>query len=458
MAVFADGGALMQVTLTVTAGPNTGKVFTFSGHDVFIVGRSKRAHFQLPGTDRYFSRIHFMIEVNPPQCRLMDMGSRNGTHVNGQRVQTADLKDGDQIKGGHTILRVAVQPDEPVDPSVHEATTVPPVVVAPIATMPFPGPVVTPVAAPTTVACRVCGASMPESRTGPSLCPACRAEADQQPQPIGGYRIVRELGRGGMGVVYQALREADDSLVALKTIIPEGAPSPADLRRFLREAEILRGLDHPHIIAFRDMGTSNGQLFFAMDFIPGTDAAHILSDQGPLSVSRAVRLICQLLEALEYAHARKFIHRDLKPANLLVMQVNGRDVVKLADFGLARTYQSTALSGLTMTGAIAGTVPFMPPEQIVNFRGVTPQADQYSAAATLYNLLTGKYVYDLPSLIQDQLLRVLQDDPVPIQSRRPSLPKGLAAVIHRALAREPKDRFPDARAMRKALLKFIEKG
>jgi serine/threonine-protein kinase len=324
--------------------------------------------------------------------------------------------------------------------------------------MPFHFSPEAPPAEPTTLACRVCGASILENPAGPALCPACQAEAAQQPQPIAGYRIVRELGRGGMGVVYQAVREADDSLVALKTIMPEGTPTPADLRRFLREAEILRELDHPHIIAFRDMGESNGQLYFAMDFVPGTDAAHLLSAHGRLPVGRAVGLICQLLEALEYAHARKFIHRDLKPANLLVMEVNGHDVVKLADFGLARTYQSTALSGLTMTGAIAGTVPFMPPEQIVNFRGVTPQADQYSAAATLYNLLTGKYVFDMPPLIQDQLLRILQDDPVPILSRRPAVPKGLAAVIHRALAREPHDRFPDAKAMRKALLKFIDKG
>src|SRR5438046_123731 len=183
----------MQVTLTVTAGPNTGKVFTFSGHDVFIVGRSKRAHFQLPGTDRYFSRIHFLVEVNPPHCRLMDMGSRNGTHVNGQKVQTADLKDGDQIRGGHTILRVAVQPDGPVDASLHEAPTLPPAVIGAVATIPFRSSSVAPAAEPTTVACRVCGASIPDSPAGPALCPACREEAAQQPQPIAGYQIVREL-------------------------------------------------------------------------------------------------------------------------------------------------------------------------------------------------------------------------------------------------------------------------
>jgi serine/threonine-protein kinase len=423
---------------------------------MFIVGRSKRAHFQLPGTDRYFSRIHFLVEVNPPHCRLMDMGSRNGTYVNGQKVKTANLQDGDQIKGGHTILRVSVKPDEPLREDVHDAPTVKPAVVSAgsIAALTSPSaPVPSPSPLATTQACRVCGASSQASQAGSLLCAACQRQVAQQPQPIVGYQIVRELGRGGMGIVYQAVRIADGGLVALKTIVPEGAPSPEEIRRFLREAEILRELNHPNIVAFRELGEASGQIFFAMDFIPGTDAARILAKQGPLPIGRALGLINQLLEALEYAHARKFIHRDLKPANLLVMEVSGREVVKLADFGLARVYQATTLSGLTMTGAVGGTAAFMPPEQILNFRGVTPQADQYAAAATLYQLLTGQYIYDLPPQIQDQLLVILQEDPVPIRSRRSAIPKGLAAVIHRALAREPRDRFPDVRAMHNALVK-----
>src|SRR5436190_1987182 len=99
----------MLITLTVTEGPHKGQVFTFAGHDTFLVGRSNRAHFRLPSKDKYFSRVHFMMEVNPPQCRLMDMGSRNGTYVNGKRVQAADLKDGDEIKAGHTYLSLKVE-------------------------------------------------------------------------------------------------------------------------------------------------------------------------------------------------------------------------------------------------------------------------------------------------------------------------------------------------------------
>src|SRR6185369_4346833 len=123
----------MRVTLTVIGGPHTGQAFSFSGHDTFLVGRSKRAHFRLPQKDKYFSRVHFLIEVNPPNCRIMDMGSRNGTHVNGQKVEMTDLKDGDQIRAGHTVLCVQFEatgseqlPTIPPEPAVRPVTAAAP--------------------------------------------------------------------------------------------------------------------------------------------------------------------------------------------------------------------------------------------------------------------------------------------------------------------------------------------
>src|SRR5437899_9267872 len=105
----------MRIILTVTAGPHKGLEFSFDKHDTFLVGRSKHAHFQLPAKDKYFSRIHFMMEVNPPECRLIDMGSHNGTYVNGAKTFTADLKDGDQIRAGHTVLRLKVERETPTE-------------------------------------------------------------------------------------------------------------------------------------------------------------------------------------------------------------------------------------------------------------------------------------------------------------------------------------------------------
>jgi serine/threonine-protein kinase len=184
----------------------------------------------------------------------------------------------------------------------------------------------------------------------------------------------------------------------------------------------------------------------------------LLKTQGPWPIPRAVRVVCRLLEALEYAHGRGFVHRDVKPANLIITESAGQEQARLVDFGLARAYQASKLSGLTLAGQIAGTAPFMAPEQILSFREAKPPVDQYAAAATLYNLLTAKYVYDFPTAFEEVMLLILQGNPVPIQSRRPDIPSGLAAVIHRALAREPVERFADVRAMRQALLPWSGQG
>jgi serine/threonine-protein kinase len=290
-----------------------------------------------------------------------------------------------------------------------------------------------------------------------SLCESCQAQVLGQPQPIPGYQIVRELGQGGMGVVYLALREGCGTVTALKTIKPAADAGQAAVERFLREASILRELDHPYIVAFRDQGQARGLLYFAMDFVPGADAAQLL-EKGPWPIARAVRLVCQVLEALEYAHGKGIVHRDIKPANVLVTKVEGREEARLLDFGLARVYQASKLSGLTLAGQVAGTAAFMAPEQIVSFRECKPAADQYAVAATLYNLLTGEHVHDFPAAYQERLLLILNEKAVPIRSRRPDVPEALARVIHRALAKEPGERFADVRAMRQALLDCLAEG
>jgi serine/threonine-protein kinase len=272
---------------------------------------------------------------------------------------------------------------------------------------------------------------------------------------IPGYVLLAEIGRGGMGVVYRARSEADGTLVAVKIVPPAVKPSERDLQRFLREAAILRELTHPHIVAFRDLGETHGLLYFAMDFVDGSDAARMLKDHGPLPVPRAVGIICQLLDALAFAHSRGFVHRDIKPANLLLESAGGRETLKLADFGLARTYQASQLSGLTMAGSVGGTALFMPPEQVLNFREVKPAADQFAAVASLYNLLTKQYLYDFKSgNVQELLKQVLLNDPVPIRTRCPDLPPGLVEVINKGLARKPELRYPDVAALRKALMPF----
>ena len=340
-----------RLTLEVTEGPHKGRIFSFQEHDSFIVGRSAQAHFQLPKKDSHFSRIHFLIEFNPPYCRLVDMRSTNGTLVNGRRVARADLKDGDLIQGGTTTIRVAVESAAGKEAPLPETVTyrgaqTGGAVPAPIASAPIAPATDETIdrlidrllvdsrstlrseSAPSSRACKACAATILETEGGPqtgdphpgdeSLCTVCRRAIESQPQPIAGYEIIRELGRGGMGIVSLARRTSDDALIALKTAIPDVAATPEDIAKFLREARILFDLNHLHIVRCVDVGDSTGYLYFAMEYVPGRDAHHLVREAGgPLSVGRAVRLTCQMLDALAYAHARRFVHRDIKPSNLL---------------------------------------------------------------------------------------------------------------------------------------------
>jgi serine/threonine protein kinase len=380
--------------------------------------------------------------VNPPRCRLVDMDSHNGTHVNGRRVAVAELKHGDKIRAGRNVLRVEVQ---------GAAAGESPTLVEPAAALPGPLPLppaaaVTPPPLPPT-----------ELHHAPFVAPAPPLPATlgaAAPPTLGGYRLRKKLGQGAMGVVYLA-EGGDGRPVALKMIRPAVRVRRREVERFLREAAILRELQHPHIVRFREVGEHEGTLYLVMDYVPGPNAAALVKRDGPLALERAVALTCQLLEALEYAHARRFVHRDIKPGNLLVYEEGGRELVKLADFGLARVYQASKFSGLTMTGDIGGTPLFMAPEQIVNFRDSPPAADQYSAAATLYYLLTGRPTYDAPKDLYRTFAMILNEDPVPILRRRPDLPVGLAEVVHRGVRRDPRQRFADVAQMRKMLSGFL---
>src|SRR5262249_38762413 len=150
-------------------------------------------------------------------------------------------------------------------------------------------------------------------------------DEDSPPPPrVPGFRVVRLLGRGTMGVVHLAVRESDGVEVALKTVRPNVAGTPTQLARFLREAEILKQLDHPHIVRFLQMGEVHGLLYFAMEHVPGTDAKQLLKERGPLPVTTAVRLVCQALKGVAHAHERGFVHRDLKPSNLLITEADGK--------------------------------------------------------------------------------------------------------------------------------------
>jgi serine/threonine-protein kinase len=442
----------MKITLAVIAGPSTGQSFAFDRPDRFLVGRSIKAHFRLrPEKDKDLrvSRLHFLVEVNPPLCRLHDLGSRNGTHVNGQRVSSCDLTDGDEIRAGQTVLRVCFT-DLPT--TTEHIPHTGPLDGSPAATLAEPMACRRPMTSAPDGLCVCCATQRPDADE--PACADCRRRAEQQPQPISGYLLLRELGKGGMGVVYLALRQLDQQPMAVKTILPTAIAQRGLIDRFLREANILRQLSHPHIVAFHELGDAGGSIFLAMDYVRGTNAAEFVKERGPLPIRVAVRMIRQGLQALDYAHARSFVHRDVKPANVMLEMASQGLHVKLADFGLARIYQASRLSGLTLQNEMGGTLEFMPPEQITNFRDVQPAADQFSAAATLYYLLTRQFIRNLAGSLADKIEQILSRDAVPISQRRPNLPLELAGGIHQALERDPRRRYPTVTHFRQALQPF----
>ncbi len=445
----------MRISVTLLNGPHKGREFTFVGHDTFLVGRSSMAHLRLRH-DRFCSRVHCLLEINPPSCRLVDLGSNNGTHVNGERVERRELQDGDRIRIGKHKLQIRIlEADESEELDTGEvrlSTFIQPEAQGVPAGHRLLGDI------RRCSACDEALASAEDSTVTPDpaaalfpLCRECLLQVNQLTQPVPGYLLVRPLGKGGMGVVYLALRRSDGQRVALKTLLPAYAGTVRQRERFLRESQILQGLRHPNIVSVLEVGEVNDLFYFAMDHVPGWDGRRLLEREGPLAPARAVHLIDQLLDALEYAHKEQIVHRDIKPSNLMVVQSEGVEQVRVIDFGLARIYHNSPLSGLTLTGDIGGTPAFMAPEQILNFRGVTPASDQYSASAALYNLLTGKYVHDLPEEHYEQFLCILEREPVPIQQRRPEIPVALAQAIHRGLHPDPKQRYPDVGTMRRAL-------
>jgi pSer/pThr/pTyr-binding forkhead associated (FHA) protein len=441
----------MHVTLVVLEGPLKGRSFVFERHDTFIVGRSRFVHCPMP-EDMALSRDHFMIEINPPQCEIRDLGSTNGTFVNNNRIDRARLNSGDVIAAGQSVFRVEVELAHALSSSEGSQK----------------GHAATATITNGQVRCAGCGALAPPNLTivGPQAgapgekiewwCVLCRSEAAGLPQPVPYYTSMRELGRGAMGVVYQARHNLTGQMVALKLIVPETATTRAAIDRFQREISVISQLKHPNIVELYEQGMTRGQFWFAMEYVAGSNLEALAkANPGQYPVRQACRLTCQMLKGLAQAHQLGFVHRDIKPENILISQTPEGLIVKISDFGLAKSFRGVGLSGLTFSGEMRGTVPFMPPEQMLDFKTVTPLADLYATAATLYYLLTCQYMYDEQGSGGGDLIRMLlEETPVPIRSRREEISPALADVIGKCLARDPKDRYPDASSMRKALKRF----
>jgi serine/threonine-protein kinase len=417
LAEFAAGPDPPRVELEVISGPHQGTRFEFESHESLLAGRASIARLQL-SKDRHFSRHHFRLEVSPPRIHLIDLDSRNGTFVNGNRVRQTALAPGDIISGGRTKIRVSVK-----GAAAEAAYNAPTVIGAEtheedVATVDY--------------------TALPESRTAPA------APVQQVP----GYELQCELGHGSMGIVYRARQKSSGKILAVKLMKPNAAPSFDSLRLFVREASILSKLKHRHIIRFYEMGTAaGGEFFVATEFVDVVALETLLAEKPvPFRVKVICGIACHVLDALKYAHETGLVHRDIKPSNILLSRETGKLNAKLGDFGLAKNYADAGFSDLTNDGDLRGSPSYLCPEQIVNARYATPACDIYSLGVTLYQMFSGRLPYEVPR--GSSVLRaILESPPVPLRERCPELPGNVLSLVHKAIEKDPNARFRSAAEM-----------
>ena len=256
---------------------------------------------------------------------------------------------------------------------------------------------------------------------------------------IGKYVLERQIGHGGMAVVFRARDDQLGRLVALKIMAPSVASDAEFRQRFVRESKAAAAVDDPHIIPVFEAGESAGVLFIAMRYVAGGDVRSLLARQGPLSVDQTSAILVSVASALDAAHAAGLVHRDVKPANMLMDVRKGRpDHVYLADFGLTKATSGAVT--LTSTGRFLGTADYAAPEQIGG-RRLDGRADQYALACAAVEMLTGQTPFPLENVMA-VLLAHRSEPPPPLSARRHGLPAELDAVLGRALAKSPSDRYP----------------
>jgi len=482
-----------KVEIHVSEGPMAGRRFVFEEHDIFVFGRAQGCQASLPD-DPKVSRHHFIMEVNPPMAVLRDLGSLNGTYVNdvkhgarrpgetpeqgaGRRYPEVVLQDGDRIRVGDSMLAVCLPSAElakpnatprqiagesqsvrrdqgtpahsPRLPSLEKAAGVAQCQRCARCQRP-----VNHAKQPAEILCPACRQQLEDDPAGllAKLADVARREMDRRaPPPIAGYEIQRKLGAGGFGAVYLARRSGEAQPVAIKIMLSRVAVDENARSRFLREIDILRELRHDNIVPLLDHGSAGTAFYFVMGYCAGGSVGDLLRRRrGSLPLREAATIMLGALDGLAHAHSGGIVHRDIKPANILLSEATATPLAKVADFGLARSFEKVGFSGMTVTGNYAGTFPFMPREQVTDFKHSKPCSDVWSIAATFYNMLCGRYPHDFPDGV-DPMEVVLGAKPVPIRTRNPNIPQRLAVVVDQALAVSPTARYPSATEFRAAL-------
>lgn len=515
-----------RVTLTGTVGPLAGQQFVFEERTTCILGRAKDCEprlLQIPERvnapeNGWISRHHCLLDINPPDVRIRDFGSLNGTYVNGRRIgqrdkgETAekaalrrfpeyDLKDGDEIRLGRMTFRVCVRLPILCSECGEEIPDAELKAVDGGTAACLCQPCVTKLEQPEAPSgsrrtkteagqlCVKCGRDVTNetgaNRPGEYVCEQCRespfdrlreliqgaAGGDKDLVAIEGYEIVKELGRGGMGAVYLARQQKTGREVALKVMLPKVAAGRRATETFLRESRNTQALQHENVVRLWESGCSGGTFFFTLEYCDGGSVHQLMARRGgKLTVDEAIPMMLQALDGLHYAHTaeipcvklkdgsigcgRGLVHRDLKPQNIFLSTAGAKKVAKLGDYGLAKAFDMAGLSGHTYTGEVAGTPEFMPRQQVLRFKDLRPEADVWAMAATLYNMLTQRFPRHFPKGC-DPWQVILETAPVPIRKCNPAVPSRLAKVIDHGLVDDPEIGFKTANEFKQALMRVM---
>jgi WD40 repeat protein/predicted Ser/Thr protein kinase len=325
--------------------------------------------------------------------------------------------------------------------------------------------------APAEKSCVKCGVALPADAPQ-GICPRCELEGalallhgqaapvaatqgatqDSTPLPprrFGNYELLEEIARGGMGIVYRARQVGLDRIVALKMMLAGQFAGKQVVERFHAEAAAAAVLQHPNVVAVHDVGVEDGQHYFSMDFVEGSNLTKFVG-QRPLGPSKAARYVKLIAEAVHYAHEQGILHRDLKPSNVLI---DANDQPRITDFGLAKRLDGS--SSLTATGQMLGTPNFMPPEQASTDRGKVGRAsDVYGLGAILYFLLTARAPFQADSL-EAIVTQVLNTEPISPRLLNPAVPRDLETISLKCLEKEPPRRYPTAQSLAEDLGRFL---
>jgi hypothetical protein len=342
------------------------------------------------------SRRHAAIWKSDGNLQLRDMGSKNGTFVNGTRVEDAvPLQQGDHVRIGHAEFAL-------IGPSGEYR-------------------------------CACCMETFIQAPPEAPFSTECRRKFPLLGATLADRRLVRGLGSGSFGSVYVGHRRGNP-YVAVKVLHIELTESAPVVMKFLKEAYATSGIEHENIVRFGDSGHEGGHWFIILEYFPSASLSEIIDKRGPLPLDEALDITKQVGAALSYAHQHRLLHRDIKPGNILVGE--GAHV-KVVDFGLAKRLVDSAFTSHTQTGT-TGTPLFMAPELMQGERA-TPGADIYSLAATLYRMLAGKHPLEAKRL--DEWLAAIQGKaPESVIKFRPEIPQHVSDAIDHALLKTPEER------------------